>query len=150
MATPTILHGPDGKPLHVDKGTLAITTEQKVHSHFISVPLATITASPYRLVDPIGLGTIEITDILMTAEEKAAGSIVIQFDDGTNEAIIATGYVATRTLNLFMPFVGKVEGWQGAYLEASLAGDNFAATITVVYIKHVEVGLTYSKWNSMR
>ena len=146
----TRLVGPDGLPLHTDEGTLAITTEQKAHSHFISVPLATVAASPYRLVTPIGTGTIEITDILMTAEEKAAGSIVVQFNDGTDSAIVCTGYVATRTLNLFMPFIGRVQGWKSAYLEASLAGDNFAATVTVVYIKYIKTGPTYTKWNSMR
>jgi len=146
----TRLVGPDSKPLHSDDGTLAVTTEQKAHSHFVSVALATIAASPYRLVTPISTGTIEITDLLLTAEEKANGSIVVQFNDGTDTAIVATGYVATRTLNLFMPFIGRVQGWRSAYLEASLAGDNFAATVTVVYIKHPETGPDYAKWNSLR
>ena len=150
MATPVVLYDSKGKPLHTDDGTLAITTEQKVHSNFVSIPLATVAASPYRLVTPIGGGTIEITDMLVTAEEKATGSIIVQFSDGTNTAILLTGYVATRTLNLFLPFVGKVQGWKAAYLEASLAGDNYAATVTVVYIKHIKKGPTYAKWNSMR
>jgi len=156
MATPTVLYS-EGKPLHTTECTilpgkelvLCVTTPEKARSVFNNVALTT-NGTYVKIATPFGDSTIEVTDLIISGDEKAGGSVVVRFNDGTNTALVHTIYVASRAATVPMHFVGKVEGWKAAYLETAVVGDSFAANVTAVYIKKAVTGKTYAKWNAER
>ena len=156
MAFPAKLIGPNGKPLHSEEYTLyesgnvlCVTPPERAHSVWNSEALDT-QDELIRLATPEGDGTVEIVDLLISGDEKAGGSVVVRFNDGTNTEIVNIIYVASMAVSVPIHFSGKVEGWKAAYLEAYVAGDSFAASVTVVYVKHKLAGQTYAHWNSVR
>ena len=157
MAVPFILAGPDNKPLHTEEVAthgrveriLGVTTLGKAHSVFNNVALTT-NGTYVKLATPFGDSTLEITDLIISGDEKAGGSVVVRWNDGTNTAIVHTIYVASRAATITMHFIGRVEGWKAAYLETAVLGDSFDANVTAIYIKHMKTGKTYAKWNSER
>ena len=157
MAPPVVLHDPNGKTLHTEEYTiyganervLSTTTSQREHGVFNNVALTT-NGTYVKIATPFGDGTIEVTDLIISGDEKAGGSVVVRFNDGTNTAIVHTIYVASRAATASVNPVGKIQGWKAAYLEAAVVGDNFSANVTAVYIKHIKTGKIYSRWNCER
>ena len=118
---------------------LGTTTYQKEKGLWQSVSWTT-SKTERALVSPDGDGSIEISDILITAEKKAGGSITIRFADGVVGAFVNTkdvikSTVADGVLNVATNFVGKVQGWQSAILYYTVVG-NFTASILITFVKH--------------
>lgn len=123
---------------------LAVIPPQKVHSRWHSVSW-TAAVSETALVSPDGDGSIEICDLLITAEKKAGGSIKLHFDDGTNEKDVVKTTVADGTVNVAPSFQGKVQGWQTAILYYTIVG-TYTGSILITFVKHKkEDSLTYNQ-----
>lgn len=123
---------------------LAVSTYQKEKSLWQAVSW-TAAVEETALVSPDGDGSIEICDILITAEKKAGGSILIHFDDGTNEKDIVKSTVADGVLNIATNFAGKVQGWQSAILYYTIVG-TFTGSILITFVKHNKAqSKTYSE-----
>lgn len=113
---------------------LGISTYQKERSCWQSVSWTDAVAET-ALVSPKGDGSIEICDILITAEKKAGGSIKVHFDDGTNEKDVVKSTVADGTVNVASNFAGKVQGWRSAILYYTIVG-TYTGSILVTFVKH--------------
>lgn len=118
---------------------LGITTYQKEFGLWQSVSW-TATVTEKALVSPDGDGSIEISDILITAEKKAGGSITIRFADGAVGAFVNTkdvvkSTVADGVLNVATSFTGRVQGWQSATLYYTVVG-TFTGSILITFVKH--------------
>ena len=113
---------------------LATSTYQKEQGLWQSVSW-TAAVVETALVTPDGDGSIEISDILITAEKKAGGSITIHFDDGTNEKDVVKSTVADGVLNVASNFSGRVQGWRGAILYYTIVG-TFTGSILITFFKH--------------
>ncbi len=108
---------------------------RQVHGLWQSVSwTAAVVKTP--LVSPDGEDSIEISDILITAEKKAGGSITIHFEDAAaNTKDVVKSTVADGVLNVASNFGGKVQGWQGAVLYYTVVG-TFTGSILITFVKH--------------
>lgn len=123
---------------------LGVTSPQKVHSQWQSVSWADAVAET-ALASPDGDGSIEICDLLITAEKKAGGTITIHFDDGTNEKDVVNTTVADGTVNIAASFQGKVQGWRSAALYYTIVG-TYEGSILITFVKHnKEHSLSYNE-----
>lgn len=123
---------------------LGVTSPQKVHSLWQAVSWVAAVAET-ALASPDGDGSIEICDILITAEKKAGGTLTIHFDDGTDEKDVVKSTVADGTLNVAASFQGKVQGWQSAILYYTIVG-TYTGSILITYVKHDKCeSKTYAK-----
>lgn len=118
---------------------LGTTTYQKEEGLWQSVSWTT-AKTERALVSPEGDGSIEISDILITAEKKPGGSITIRFADGVVGAFVNTkdvvkSTVADGVLNVAANFTGKVQGWQSAILYYTVVG-TFTGSILITFAKH--------------
>ena len=118
---------------------LGVSTYQKEHGLWQSVSW-TATVGETALVSPDGDGSIEISDILITAEKKPGGSITIRFADGVVGAFVNTkdvvkSTVADGVLNVATNFTGRVQGWQSATLYYTVVG-TFTGSILITFVKH--------------
>lgn len=157
MSTPVELVDADGKPLHTfvqefegkRHKIIVVSSPQKIHGLFKAVTLgATVTT---RLATPKGKGYIELTDLIITTEKRAAAILSIWFYDGTNKETIIQAYLADSTVNLAIGFVGGWSGWQGAYVEVDMAGAAGKGSTAIGFIKHVQTfAPTYTEWVERR
>jgi len=123
---------------------LGVSTYQREKSLWQSVSWTDAVAETV-LVSPDGDGSIEICDILVTAEKKQGGSIKIHFDDGTNEKDVIKSTVNDGTLNVAANFQGKAQGWQGAVLYYTIVG-TYTGSILITFVKHNKAqSKTYSQ-----
>jgi len=113
---------------------LGTTTYQKQYGLWQEVSWSAAVGET-ALVSPDGDGSIEISDILITAEKKAGGTIKIHFDDGTNEKDVVNTTVADGVVNVASNFAGKVQGWQGAILYYTIVG-TYKGSILITFVKH--------------
>ncbi len=128
---------------------LGTTTYQKQYGLWQSVSWAAAVGET-ALVSPDGDGSIEISDVLITAEKKAGGSIVIRFADGVVGAFVNTKDVINTTVadgvvNVASNFGGKVQGWQSAILYYTIVG-TYKGSILITFVKHNKKNsMTYNK-----
>jgi hypothetical protein len=107
-------------------------------------------ADTYELVGVTGNESIALTDLIVSAEKKNAGTITIQFNDGTYTEGVVLATVTDAPINLAIPFVGHWQGWRAAYLEV-ITSEAIAGCVAVGYFKLPEdKSLTYSEWDAMR
>jgi hypothetical protein len=121
MSTPVELVDAGGQPLHTfvqefegaEQKILVISNPQKIHGLFKSVTLGAVATT--RLATPKGNGYIELTDLIIATEKKAAAVLTVQFNDGTNQEVILTAYLADAPVQLAIAFAGGWSGWQGEW-----------------------------------
>ena len=155
MATPAVLYGSDGKPLHSELDTihgkgevLAITTSQREHS--VSVTKSWVgVVSNVRIATPRANGTLEILDLVVSGSKKTAGTLTIRWNDGTDTDTLFVGSVDDAAINIAMAFAGKVESWKGAYLEYTTVSV-WTGSLLITYVHHILPGPTYAEWDSRR
>ena len=117
---------------------LCVTTNQKEHSLWNSVSwTAGVTEAVF--IAPDGDGSIEICDIMITAEKKAASTITLHFDDspspGGNEKVVVSFSLADGSFVTSANFAGRIQGWQGAVLYYTIVGTHIGS-ILITFIKH--------------
>ena len=155
MATPVVIYGPSGKPLrteldtiHGKKEILAITSSQREHSVFVTKSWTGASAN-VRIATPRAGGTIEILDLIISGSKKAAGTLTIRWNDDTDTDTLFVGSVDDAALNLAVSYAGKIEGWNGAYLEYTTVSA-WTGSLHITYVHHILRGPTYAEWNSRR
>jgi len=156
MATPAVLYGPRGKPLRSELETihgegeevLAVTTSQREDSIFVTKSWVGAVANT-RIATPRANGTLELLDLVISGSKKAAGTLTIRWNDGTDTDTLFIGSVDDAALNIAMAFAGKVEGWKKAYLEYTTVSA-WTGSLLITYVHHILPGPTYAEWNSRR
>ena len=114
---------------------LGITTYQKEKSLWTSISWVDAKAKTV-LVDSNGDGSIEICDLLITADKKAGGSVTLHFEDASaNTMDVVDTTVADGAVNSASNFVGKVQGWQGASLYYTIVA-TYAGSILITFVRH--------------
>ena len=117
---------------------LCTTTNQKEHSLWNTVAW-TDAVDETAFITPDGDGSIEICDIVITAEKKAGSTITLHFDDspdpGGNTKTVVAFSLADGSFVTSANFAGKVQGWQGAVLYYTIVGTH-AGSILITFIKH--------------
>jgi len=130
---------------------LGTTTYQKERSVFKAVSWSAAQVAETALAESDADGSVEITDLIITTDKVNLGTVVLHWDDGTNEETIISTVLSDLPIRLNAHFVGKVQGWRGASLYYTVAGANSTGAITVVYVKHNKAGsLAYADWNARR
>ena len=127
--------------------TLVTTTAERLYSHFKSVTSTTATTT--IIAQPRSGEAIALTDLIISGEKKA-GTITIQFTDGTNTINIAVFDLTDAPANLGIPFFGRWASWRDARL--SMVTDVIAnVTVSCGYVrvdsKHT---LSYAEWDAAR
>ena len=156
MATPVVLYGSKGKPLRSELETihgegeevLAVTTSQREDSIFVTKSWVGAVAN-IRIATPRANGTLELLDLVISGSKKAAGTLTIRWNDGTNTDTLFVGSVDDAALNIAVAFTGKVEGWKKAYLEYTTVSA-WTGSLLITYVHHILPGPTYAEWNSRR
>ena len=121
-------------------GMMVCTTTYQKHYGLWQEVSWVAAVSETALVSSDGDGSIEISDILITAEKKAGGSITIRFADGVVGAFVNTKDVVNTTVadgvvNVASNFGGKVQGWQAATLYYTIVG-TYKGSILITFVKH--------------
>ena len=156
MATPVVLYGQEGKPLRSELDTihgegeevLAVTTSQREHSIFVTKSWVGAVTN-VKIATPRANGTLELLDLVVSGSKKAAGTLTIRWNDGTDTDTLFIGSVDDAALNIAMAFAGKVEGWKKAYLEYTTVSA-WTGSLLITYVHHILAGPTYAEWNSRR
>jgi hypothetical protein len=144
-----ISSGKSLEPFLTPANRLVVGTATEGRSHGMFTTATRSTAGTTTICSPDGNGSIVLTDLIATGEKKA-GTLVIQFSDGTNTEIVSTFYLTDAPLAFAIPFAGRWHGWQGAYLD--MITDIVAnVTVTVGYYKVPKANsLKYDEWSNLK
>lgn len=106
------------------------------------------TAGTTIITEPIIGGSLHIIDLLISGQKFSAGSVTVQFTDGTETVIMFKVDLTDVPIALAVPLKGRWQGWVDARLEMVTAGDP-DVTVAVSYMKHV-TALPFAEWDSFR
>lgn len=142
-----------GTALHTEtigKHTHLVTEDHsRVSTQFKA---ATITsASTATVVAPPAGNALVLTDLIVSAEKVAGGSITVQFTDGTNTIVIFKASLVDAPVAIAMPFAGRWRGWKDAKIDMVGVGTNIDADVSIGYyfIKGAGV-LAFNQWDKLR
>jgi hypothetical protein len=133
---------------HTPHGHLLMTTTPYMeYAHFKSSTRT--TAGTTVVVQPISGEAIAITDIVVSGEKKA-GTLTVQFTDGTETVNIMVVPLTDAPANFGVSFSGRWAGWRDARI--SMVTDAVAnITVAIGYVKITsEHTLSYAEWNAAR
>lgn len=152
LKTGRVLHSEDYFHEGLSERILSVTTIPRTYGVFKTIKTTTAGGTGSTTVaEPVGNGSIELTDLIISFEKKASAEVTIQFNDGSNTELIWFGDMQDAPLTLAIPFNGQWRGWKGAYLEVVIAGAGLDGSIGIGYIKYLEEeSLSYNEWNSRR
>ncbi len=127
-----------------------LITDRKAHyGVFKSTALGAVATT--ILGEPEGDGSVELTDLIVSAEKKTAGVITVQFNDGVNTEPVSTSYTADAPVNFAIGINGRWQGWQGAWIEVAVTGAAALGSVGVGFIKNLKAdSLDYATWNARR
>lgn len=153
MIKAVLTNSTDKAALHTHLGydgdPVLVTTQHRMYAGGFK-SISQTTAGTVTLVEPNGRDAIVLTDLIITTEKQAGGSLTVQFTDGTYTIVILSANVVDAPCNLAIPFAGNWEGWQGAKINVVNVGD-VAATVCCGYFKISEsVALPYDEWLARR
>ncbi len=133
--------------LPADERMLVTSDPYRVHGQFQTATVTTQTTT--TLITPEGNGSILITDIVIGSKKAANSVLILQFDDGTNQAVLISPDTINQPVNFSWSPAGRIQGWRSARLDIVTSGGNPDATITVGYVKLTE-GLIFAEWDALR
>lgn len=125
---------------------LIVMSPAQAHGHFKTATLT--TADTVIVVQPRSGLSIWVTDILVSGEKQAGSDVTVQFNDGSDTAIMAILDQVDASPTFPGNLTAYFRGWKDARVEmiTSGAGD---ATVTIGYI-HSKDAPTYAEWNAER
>lgn len=100
------------------------------------------------VVQPLAGGSIHIVDLLMSGQKFSAGSMAVQFTDGTNTEIMFEIDLTDVPIVLGIPLSGRWQGWKDARFELVTVQDPIC-TVSVGYVKH-KTSQEFALWDSLR
>ena len=108
------------------------------------------TGTTTEITAPDTGGSIIITDIVIAADKVNNTTLVIQFSDGTDTALIIGPDTVNEAVNFSWSPKGRIQGWKDARIDVITGGAGTpAVTVTVGYIK-VPVGISFAEWDALR
>ena len=122
------------------------TSGPQRHGVFKAVTSTTQTTT--IITAPDDLGSIVLTDLLITTNRAANGILTIHFTDDVQTIDIAI-FPVDLAVNQSIAFVGLFRGWADARLEMVTTVANFDATVTAGYMK-TPAGLGFAEWDALR
>lgn len=135
-----------GHALTGEERTLAITTLPQSHGVFKAQ--SRTSAGTTTVVTPDSEGSVQVTDLILSADRVNSASVELRFTDGTNSETLYLGDVTDAPINLAVNALARLRGWQDARLDLITVG-NVSVYLTIGYIKHID-SLPYSEWDAMR
>ena len=153
MIKTNLTRGKDKKELYADDGysdfpTLMIERYAAIYGNFKSQVIA--AADTYDVIDVDSNEAIILTDLIISAEKKNAGTITIQFTDGVETEAFYLGTTTDAPINVGISFQGHWQGWKGASLQV-VTSQAIAGNISIGYFKVPQSKtLTYSEWDARR
>ena len=133
-------------PIDKDERFLSVTTAMAAHSTFKSVE-STATETVV-ITEPNDAGSLIVADLILGTERKTAGTVTIQFNDGTRTEPIYKAFAQDAPANFSTAIMGRIQGWRDAWIELV----NVNATNCSVLLTYVKVpeGLPYDEWDTLR
>lgn len=133
-------------PIDRDERFLSVTTAMAAHSTFKSVE-STATETVI-ITTPNDDGSLIIADLILGTERQTAGTVTIQFNDGTRTEPIYKAFAQDAPANFSTAIMGRIQGWRDAWVELV----NVNATDCSVLLTYVKVpeGLPYDEWDTLR
>jgi len=135
-----------GHALTGNERTLAVTTLPQSHGVFKAA--SRTSAGTTTLVTPKSEGSLQVTDILLSADKVNSGTVELRFTDDTNTETLLLSNVTDAPVNLTISALSRLRGWKDARLDM-ITVNAVKAYITVGYIKHLDA-LSFSEWNEER
>lgn len=135
-----------GHALTGNERTLATTTLSQSHGVFKAQNRT--SAGTTTVVTPDPEGSVQITDIILSADKVNAATVELRFTDGTNNETLLVVNVTDAPATLPVNALARLRGWQDARLDL-ITVNAVSAYVTVGYIKHID-SLPYSEWDAMR
>ncbi len=129
---------------------LCVESPGKQFGVFKSTTLGAVDTT--RIAEPEGDGSVELTDLILTTEKKAAAIITIRYvDDDSNTENILTAYPQDLPISIAIAVNGNWQGWQGAWIEVDVAGAAALGSVVLGYIKRLKKdSIKYVEWNARR
>ena len=124
---------------------LAVCTDASAHGLFKSTGRS--TAGTTVICSPTGDGSIVLTDLIATAEKKA-GTLLLEFSDGSNKVALARFYLTDAPLAFSIPFRGRWQGWKSAWLEMVTSIDGNVGVAVGYYRVGKENSQNYNEWST--
>lgn len=153
-----LVEGEFGSDVHIEKpydgferivdDTYLLSTTDPYRSHGVFQTAALTGATTTTIIEAEEAGSIVLTDLVVSAKKKAASTLTIQFNDGTNQAVLVAPDTVESAVNLSWSPQGRIQGWRDAYIEAITTGAA-DVTITAGYVR-VAVGLPFGEWDAHR
>ena len=110
---------------------------------------ATVNNDTVTIITPLTDGAISLTDLIITSEKQVGGVVTVQFQDGTNTALIASAE-ADSPIGFASNFAGRWDGWKDAFIEMTVSAA-FNATVSIGYFKlQPEETLGFDAWDARR
>lgn len=130
---------------------LAVLPPQAVDGAFKSAAFTAQTATT-KIVEPIGDGSIELTDLIVAFEKKQNAVVTLRFMDADNNTeTIWYADLTDGAINFAIPFKGNWKGWRGAYIDIVIATADADGSISIGYVHHDKAhSISYSEWDARR
>lgn len=113
-------------------------------SELILTPATTTITSP----DPSG--SLIITDIVISADKTNNTTLLVQFTDGVNTAVIISPDTTNQAVNFSWAPQGRIQGWKNARIDVITGGVGTpSVAVTVGYLK-IPSGLEFADWDALR
>ena len=106
------------------------------------------TAGTTTITEPGAGGSIQVLDMLISAEKKNGGAVTVRFNDGTNIVSMFRADLTDAPANIAASFAGRWQGWKDARLEMVTASTE-NATVAVSYLKRPQ-SLEFAEWDAFR
>ncbi len=154
MAVPAVLQDEQGGILHTEPfgAHVHLITEDhsRVATKFKSV--SHTTAATTTITKPPPGGAIVMTDMIVSGEKIASGTITIQFNDGSNQVPVTISHVNDDSVNLASSLQGLCLGWKDAFIEMITNTMNQDATVTIWYyfVRDLSRVLEFGDWDTER
>ena len=130
---------------------MSVLSYKQKYGQWRSVSWINAQVTAAAIATPIAGGSIEITDIIITALKTSAGTVTLTVSDGTNTETLVTLLLTNEAVRLTHAVQGRMQGWRDAVLKYTVADANSSGSLTIGYIKHSpDSSEDYSVWNSKR
>ena len=120
-----------------------VSTQYKSASHTTNTTTAVSAPPPGQ--------AMVVTDITVSGEKINGGTIVVQFAEGSDTAIVYKGHVTDGPVNLHIAYEGRNLGWRDARIDFVTDTSNQDATVTVgYYFVSGSISRIFADWDGLR
>lgn len=143
-------HDPYSEFGRTEKGVRLLVTINPYQSHGTFKSANITTATTTIITTPTSAGSIILTDLVVSADKVNSTTLAIQFNDGSNTALIASPDTTNDAVNFSWSPSGRIQGWKDARIEAITGGGGTPdVTVTCGYMQIAE-GLDFAEWDDLR